>query len=73
LFSYFVYLYCGNVECTSTEFRCSDGSCIYHEHVCDGFTDCPDLSDESDDVCGKNYDLCFIVVPHRPMTTISYY
>jgi Low-density lipoprotein receptor domain class A len=39
-------------DCPITQFRCSDGACIFHEHVCDGHSDCSDGSDENNVTCG---------------------
>lgn len=33
-------------NCDSSEFRCSDGQCIYSNWKCDGDKDCNDGSDE---------------------------
>ena len=35
-----------DLRCTVAQFRCSDGTCILMENVCDGQADCPDASDE---------------------------
>lgn len=34
-------------ECRSTEFRCSDGTCIDIRRKCDGYPDCRDRADEA--------------------------
>lgn len=49
---YFVCLYIAQSKCdASTEFRCSDGTCIDINWKCDGENDCLDDSDEQD--CGN--------------------
>lgn len=40
--------------CPSKNFSsCGDKRCIPIRYVCDGFTDCPNNRDESEEVCGK--------------------
>jgi hypothetical protein len=40
--------------CPSKNFSsCGDKRCIPIRYVCDGFTDCPNNKDESEEVCGK--------------------
>ncbi len=34
--------------CSHSQFTCGDGSCILQHYFCDGTTDCPDDSDETD-------------------------
>lgn len=55
-------------DCPFTQFRCSDGTCVYHEHVCDGLLDCDDGSDENNDTCGK----CAATVLTDFMRTLIY-
>ena len=40
------------VTCKETDFRCSSGTCLLPDFVCDGFVDCPDGSDEDTTMCG---------------------
>jgi hypothetical protein len=40
-------------DCPISMFRCSDGTCVFHELVCDGRFDCSDGSDETIATCGK--------------------
>jgi len=43
------------VTCAPTEFQCLSRSyCVHHSWVCDGDSDCPDGSDESEEQCGTN-------------------
>ena len=49
-----------------TQFRCSDGTCIIADHVCDNIQDCPDNSDEKDcsNVCTAG-NSCFTDCPKK--------
>jgi len=50
----FYMLYVAQSKCdASTEFRCSDDTCIDISWKCDGENDCQDASDEQS--CGKLY------------------
>lgn len=37
------------------EYRCRSGDCIEVEKVCDGSSDCPDMSDEEEVLCLKSF------------------
>ena len=39
-------------------FRCSNGNCVFRNHVCDYVDDCGDGFDESDIVCSQYKDRC---------------
>ena len=41
--------------CQDGRFQCTNGQCIYDSHVCDGYTDCTDGSDETKETCCKLY------------------
>lgn len=43
-----------NIECSSSEFRCGDGTCIPRYWICDAQDDCQDCSDEKN--CTKGGD-----------------
>lgn len=57
------YLFCWGVGivcfpvCSLDQFLCGSGECIPWKHLCDGYPQCKDASDEGDS-CGKN---CFLV------------
>ena len=48
----FVY----NSGCENNEIQCNNGgSCIPRSYQCDGFLDCPDGADESEELCFTNW------------------
>lgn len=48
-----------SVECLPAAELCNDGvTCIRRYLFCDGVSDCPDGSDESEERCGKNINPC---------------
>lgn len=49
------------INCTQTEFRCSDYGCIPYHMTCDGVSHCTDQSDEDQTYCGELY-LYIIVI-----------
>lgn len=51
-------------ECTESEFRCDDQSCIPSRWICDFNNDCGDNSDERD--CGNCRPLKGVPVASRP-------
>ena len=48
------------IQCRSSDFKCSDGTCILSQYVCDNESDCPDNTDEvaCKNVCNNQTD-CF--------------
>ncbi|KAK7881754.1 hypothetical protein WMY93_030163 [Mugilogobius chulae] len=54
-----------NIQCTSEEYRCSNGHCIPQENLCDFINHCGDSSDEDTFICkgfsghcSFEFDLC---------------
>ena len=45
-------------QCTTSMFRCSNGSCLQRDHVCDLTADCADGEDETGE-CGKSFYVFF--------------
>ena len=50
IFSFIKNFFHGKV-CSANEVSCSNGDCISDQLVCNQVQDCPDGSDEKDDIC----------------------
>ena len=46
--------------------RCDGGKCINVTKLCDGVSDCEDLSDEEQDKCRKSEASLLVIVPLTP-------
>lgn len=45
---------CSQIICDDNQFKCNNGRCISSNRKCNGMNDCGDLSDEAENVCGKD-------------------
>ena len=60
--------YSSTEKCVEGEMRCDRGKCINATKLCDGISDCEDLSDEEQDKCRKSEASLFVIVPLTPST-----
>ena len=53
---YYIFLSCHvALPCPGVEIKCTDGlQCVKETAICNGYVDCADGSDESEDVCKGN-------------------
>ena len=53
---YYIFLSChAALPCPGVEIKCTDGlQCVKETAICNGYVDCADGSDESEDVCKGN-------------------
>lgn len=54
-FDFCCRLYSITAVCLEQEFTCADGTCIGKSLICDLYPDCPDFSDEFEDLCCRKY------------------
>jgi hypothetical protein len=53
-----MWIFTAETQCEEDQFKCnSSGSCVSMNLICDGKKDCPDGSDEADEICGRTFEI----------------